>query len=777
MKPLLFILSFLFSFQMAVHAQDYESLAKHFKTYLSYYSSEKIAETNNLVYAVTNGSLLSYNKTDNSIFTYSKQTGLSDNKITQIAYNPTVNSLLIVYSNGNIDLMDEAGNSYNISHLMTNTNFNFKTVNQIDIYNQMAYLSMQFGVLALDMEKKEIKDTYRIVNDTVYSVSVLNNAIYAATSKGVYKASLNDNLVDTNNWHAYSITLPASDDKIIKTVVFDNKLCFLVKNEKVKGVYYLDNDNTTKNLLTNNTLVNIKMENGQLIAHSNNNAYIYSSWTQVDKLSGTINDISSYKDQNTYWIAAGTGLIKGIKKNNSGGFDVLLSEININSPRNNNFYAMVTQGNKLLAVAGGKDHDRYWRQGFFSTFENEEWSLFDQSKIEYYPGKFYPQDFTAVTYSQTDPTDYFISSYGEGLFEIKDNEVVAAYNIHNSPLEGIDGKNQYVRISDIAFDSDNNLWMTNCQVESPIKVLKSDGTWAGLSYKNYINKPQIMDKILITSKGHKWLNFPYTDQYNNKAGILIFQDANFEEDEENVLFLSSLQNSSGEDLGTSTYRCMVEDKKGYVWVGTNKGVVYTPVAANAIENPSRFYFSRITREGDSGLYYFLDGDQVNTIAVDGGNRKWIGTQNSGVFLVSEDAQETIYNFTTENSPLLSDCIVSLAINDMTGEVFIGTDKGLVSFMGEATEGKSSYSDVSVYPNPVRPEYEDRVTITGLMSDSNVKITNVSGQLIYQAKSLGGQLVWNCRNYKGNRVATGIYLVIAANADGNESVVTKIMVVK
>lgn len=784
MNKLLYTLILFFILFSVVQAENEKDVTSNFKTYLAYYNSQKIVEGNKLVYAVTNGSLMSFNKTDNSIKKYSRQTGLSDNGISQIAYNYSLNSLLILYSNGNIDLFGEDGSIYNISHVLNSTNFNDKTVNNIDISDNIAYLSMQFGVLALDMNKKEIKDTYRIVNDTVYAVSLLNNELYATTSKGLYRASLSDNLVDIANWKPYPVSLPDAMDTLIKTVVFNSKFCFLAKNGNARKVYYLENDGTVKTLLTDNALVNLKIENGKMVAHSKTTAYIYSSFASPEKITGTINDIASAKEENTWWIAAGSSLIKGIKKNSAGSYDVILSGIDREGPRDNYYFYMQAQGNKLLTVGGGFTNNRLGREGIFSTYEDGNWFNFDESQVKYgsFVSDFYkkPKDFTSVAFSPFNPSVYYVASYGDGLFEITDNELSNAFSIVNSSLESStqDNPYQYTRISGLAFDTKNNLWMTNVETNSPIKVLKADGTWATFSFSKFLNKPQIMDKIVITSKDHKWLNFTNSDNYNNKPGLFIFKDNDLEEDENNAVFLSSLKDNYGEDIGASTYRCVVEDKKGTVWVGTNKGPIYTPVPANALENPDRFYFMRITRTNEYGdAYHFLSGDQVNTIAVDGGNRKWIGTEGSGVFLVSEDGLETIYNFTVSNSPVLSNKIISLAINDQTGEVFIGTDKGLISFMGEGTEGKDSFSDVSVYPNPVRPEYEDKVTITGLMTDSNVKITDVSGNLVYQAKSVGGQLVWNCRNSKGSRVATGIYFIIAANADGNESVVSKVMIIK
>lgn len=220
------------------------------------------------------------------------------------------------------------------------------------------------------------------------------------------------------------------------------------------------------------------------------------------------------------------------------------------------------------------------------------------------------------------------------------------------------------------------------------------------------------------------------------------------------------------------FYCMTEDKDGYIWAGTNIGpiVCYNP---SKIED---LRFNRIVLSDESD--YLLNGVRVNAIAVDGSNQKWIATDGSGVFLVNADGTEVIENFTTDNSPLPTNSINSIAINPESGEVFFAADGyGVLSYQGEATEGKENYSDIHAYPNPVRPDFDDKVIITGLMSNSNVKITDIAGNLIYQTKSVGGQVSWNCRNSKGNRVATGVYLVLAATPESKESVVTKIMVIK
>ena len=347
------------------------------------------------------------------------------------------------------------------------------------------------------------------------------------------------------------------------------------------------------------------------------------------------------------------------------------------------------------------------------------------------------------------------------------------YNIDNSPLQYVvpdDGKPQpyprhYVRVSGLDFDAAGNLWTVSAGVNDVIQVLQPDGNWVTLRDLPISYSPTT-GSLLFLSNGLLVANIPRA----SNAGIFIMDNnGTLDASDDTYNLYSTLVSTQGEALSASEFYCITEDKMGSLWVGTNIGPV---IGYNTSDG---YRFNRIVLFDESD--YLLNGERVNCIAVDGGNRKWIGTQNSGVFLVSEDGTEVLENFTTENSPLFSDCIQSIAIHPQTGEVFIGTDKGIISYQGDATEGSEDYTSVHAYPNPVRPDFDDKVIITGLMDQSEVKITDLAGNLIYRSTCIGGQLTWDCRNAQGRRVATGVYLVLAATPDAKESVVTKIMVVK
>ena len=518
------------------------------------------------------------------------------------------------------------------------------------------------------------------------------------------------------------------------------------------------------------------LQNNKLIFYTNTDLYIYSSLSDKDVINvETINGISSVKDPNTFWIASGTNGIKGIQKKNNK-YEIILENTNSDTeyPKRNFNYFMTTYDNKLYIVGGYRCTDRIWRAGTLMIYDNEKWFNLDEYTVNKQTPE-YCQDYTGVAVDPRDPSHYYVSTYGEGIIEFKDNQFVQLFHHKNSPLETIypDGNKtsqyKYIRIGGVTFDKNGNLWATNGGVKDAIKVLKADGTWSSLYYNDFTNI-NMADKVTITSDNKKWFNVPYGDG----ACIFVINDNNTIDDtsDDQVDKVTPFTDING-TIDASGYFCVTEDKNGQIWVGTNRG----PLIVTNSSKIEQIRGTRIIREDADGPYYLLDGEQINAIAVDGGNRKWIATQSSGVFLVSEDGLETIHNFTTANSPLPSNQVNSLAINEQTGEVFIGTEKGLVSYMGDATEGSEDYSDVYAYPNPVRPEYNDHVTIVGLMENSNVKITDLKGNIIYQGKSAGGTFTWDCRSRKGGRVATGVYLVLSATPEAKESVVTKIMVVK
>jgi hypothetical protein len=662
------------------------------------------------------------------------------------------------------------------------TNIQSKNVNNICFYNEYAYLSADFGIMVINIDKKEIAETYK--TGTTKAVCILRDTVYALTAEGLTKAFIKDNLLDPNSWKEKKTNTTAFvEENIINICLFQDKLFFCVKDN---GVYYETPDGEVKVLVKQTYIKNMTVQSNQLLLYTDDDLSVYSDTSNFFYVRiGSINDVASLKEDGKYWIASGANGLIGIERGSDGKFVKAVSDITINSPKRNYNAFMTVFNNKLLVTGGDRMSDRYRRPGTFMICENDTWYNFDESAADVEIRKLIDnngRDYMGVAVDLDDENHYFIASYGEGIIELKNNEFVKLHHIHNSTLmsclsyveNGVTIYHPaYVRIGSVCFDKDKNLWAINTLVRNAINVLKANGEWISLYY-SALNSADKIDKILITSNGHKWINIPY-----DNAGIFVLDDNGTIDDtsDDRFHFFSTFrdaQSSIGANIPANQYICMAEDRKGTIWIGTNIGLLRCGSPSRALENPEQLACSRLIRDGEA---YFLGGESVTAIAVDADNRKWIGTASQGVFLINEDGSETIYNFNTDNSPLLSNTIRSIAINDNTGEVFFGTESGLVSYNSGIKNGVTPFSDVYTFPNPVRPEFVDRVTITGLTSDANVKITDVNGNLIHQGRAVGNQLVWNCRNNNGDRVATGVYLVIASTSDASESIVAKIAVVK
>jgi hypothetical protein len=362
----------------------------------------------------------------------------------------------------------------------------------------------------------------------------------------------------------------------------------------------------------------------------------------------------------------------------------------------------------------------------------------------------------------------FISTWGGGLLEYENNILVHQYNDSNSPLQTIIPGKPYVRICGLAMDKLRNLWITQTEVSGSIKVLKPDGNW--IVNPVTIDAPTIGD-IIIAKNGFKWIVLP------RGYGLFILDDKNtpevFSDDRYKKILVKNDENKV-----VSLVYSIAEDIDGNIWVGTDQGplIYYNPEKVFDTDiNASRI---KVPRNDGSGLAsYLLENEMITSIAVDGANRKWLGTNNSGAHLVSPDGTVQLRNYNEQNSPILSNSILSLAVDNKTGDVWFGTSAGIQSVRGDATTGGESFAKVYTFPNPVREDFTGNVTISGLMKDTQIRITDISGNLVYETVSDGGQATWDLKTYNGKRVSTGVYLVFCASSDGSQSTVTKMLVIK
>ncbi len=732
------------------------------KQYMSYQNASIVAETRNKVFAVYDGSLMAYTPEDHSIKTYSKADGLSDTGISLMAYSQEAEALVIIYgNNSNIDILSNNGFK-NISSLKNNSSLQDKTINNVEIDGSLAYLSTAFGVVVLDLKKREIKDTYKLDFNT-FSVCRLVGYIYANTSTGIYRGPESLILNDKRNWEKYIIRTAEEDKSIRKLQVYQDRIVYYFVGSDM-GVYYKDS-NGDNHLVEQGLYNQITTIREQLVLVSPYYISFFSGFNSHTAISGGSQGISSLNDATTYWLAKGSEGLTGIKKElNSNDFTITTSGIKIDSPKRNLAYQLSYSQNKLLVVGGAGDlnTNRNYTPGTLMVYENDSWFNFDETEISKQSG-IDCLDFVSSIIDPRDPNHYFVGSWGEGLYEFKDNQLVQLYTIGNSSLEGAGNSKNLVRINGLAYDKDYNLFMTNSMVKDGLDSYSAGKEWVNYYYES-LSSVENLRQILIDRRNRKWICIP---RESSDAGIFVLDENN------KANFSRSFTDQNGYNINATGYYCLAEDLNGIIWVGTDNGpITITPqqVAAGTC--------SRIIGGETGNQYRLLEGAKIMSIAVDGANRKWIGTEGDGVFCVDmrgEDLQ--VENFTTENSLLISDNVTSIAINELTGEVFIGTDAGLVSYMSDAISGKSDYSDVYAYPNPVRPAIHDQVVITGLMANSTVKITDLNGNLITQGASNGGSFVWNCTKRNGQKVTSGIYLVLASTPEGDKGVVTKIMVIK
>jgi hypothetical protein len=359
----------------------------------------------------------------------------------------------------------------------------------------------------------------------------------------------------------------------------------------------------------------------------------------------------------------------------------------------------------------------------------------------------------------------YFASYGFGLLEWEGLGRFKVHNPDNSPLRTtLAGNNGYTRVPGLAVDAAGQVWVTNRhqQAEAPgLHVLKTDGSWQSFRFPGFADGGNL-EKILLDQNGFKWMTVSRKPD-ESARGLVVFDDRTGQ--------YRHLSNNPGSgNLPGADIYALALDRNGPVWVGTDKGVAVFYEPALVFESSS---FPGVTPIIAGRP--LLQNQAVKAIAVDGGNRKWVGT-DTGLWLFSAEGDQVIFHFTSANSPLPSDNILDIAINHGTGEVFVVTSAGLVSYRGTATVTEGPPDCAQVFPNPVRPGYAGQVGITGLPQDAIVKITDISGALVFQTKAAGGMVAWDLKDLKGRRVRSGVYLAFSASPDGRQSCLTKIAVV-
>lgn len=712
------------------------------RLHLSFNDLNTLAIAPNHIYAANDVGIIDFEKDGQEITIISKTNGLSGAPISALAYDEQRDLLLIAFENGLINLLGE--NKISVYSNLANSSAisGSRRINHITLTNTLAYLSTDFGVVVFDLDKREVKETYRDLSDTgenlvIKESVVLQDSIYLATEQGVVVGATNgsENLLDFRNWKRYSEG-PLSGS-IASITSFNGQVHVAVD---ASGIFLLqDGVGIQQPFLQTETFKSISGSSHQLLITTVDKVWSVSDEMVNEVGSGAVNtpDIARNDAEGIIWIADGTNGLLFVK-------DGVINNVKPNGPSSNFLWRITYSGDRILHSKGGfsSTQQPLGNTSTVDQFNGGQWSVLP-SQLN-----------TDITDQAKDASAIFIASFGGGLERIIGSESII-FDETNSPLKKSQAVSQ-ILIPSIELSSDG-VWVSNYGVSPSLHLLSGASTWESFSLSQ--SQAQYPLDFLVDRNGLVWM---VIDPLKG-GGIVVFD----KEDNKSV-YLTSLAGSGG--LPSAVVKSISNDRDGYVWVGTDMGVVF-------FSNPGHVFNTSVDASRPIFENRFLLRDEtVTAITVDGGNRKWLGTTN-GVWLFDPTGEELIYNFTVDNSPLLSNNIISIAIDPNSGEVFFGTDKGMSSFRSAATQSTNQFADVKIFPNPISAEFAGQVAINGLYTNAIVKITDISGRLIWQTRANGGTAVWNARQVNGDRVNTGMYLVFATAEDGTERHVGKIAVIE
>jgi ligand-binding sensor domain-containing protein len=704
------------------------------RAHLAFNSLLSITQSDTEIFAASEMGVLVFNKTDRSITTYNKLNVLTSSGITDIAYDETGKQLVVVYDNGNVDLVGEKSSENFTALTDPNIVTGSKRINHALVSGTLAYLSTAYGIVLFDLTKKELKETWRDLgkNGTTIKINmtaILGDSIIAATDKGVIIGNLKDNLLDFSKWKRND-----SGDfsgTISEVEAFNNKFYVAINSQ---GIYHREGQAFVKeSFLSNSNFSSLQASASKLVIVADNKLWVLGTDNLPEQVSDSeiVNPVTAQQDaQGKLWIA---DAINGLISNLDGNYNHYLP----NGPSITQAFRLKYSDGKMFALAGGFNNlgDRLNKPGVITFFENGIW----KEKLT---------SLTDVTDIAITPEGTFTASFGKGL-QLETGSTSTIFNKTNSTLDSPDGVSNEINIAAIE-NSDAGLYVIDYGAAKPLHLRQTDNTWFPYSVGGPSSRYAV--DLEVDLSGNVWLVI----NPGFASGLAIYHP------ETNKTTTRTSATGNGALPDNSVYS-IARDRDGFMWVGTGSGIGYFYDGSEDMVLP--IFDNR----------FLLRDEKITALAIDGGNRKWVGTQN-GVWLFNPTGETLIRNFTSQNSPLLSNIILDIEINGASGEVFFATDKGIISYRGDATASGDNFETVKIFPNPVTYEFAGAVGISGLYTDSVVKITDVNGRLVWQTQAQGGTATWNVRDYNGRRADTGVYLVFATSQDGRESVVGKIVVI-
>ncbi|HOZ51775.1 MAG TPA: two-component regulator propeller domain-containing protein [Chitinophagaceae bacterium] len=722
------------------------------QTHSSFNSSASVEKVNDKIFAAKTN-LYSYSITEKDYTHYSKVNGLSDVNIQFIQYDPSTNNLLIVYENGNIDLMQE--NTFSNLPDIKNSNFTgSKRINSVFFKNKYMYLCTDFGIVVLDPTRKEIKESYVLQQASevlkIKALTTYQGNFYAATANGIYKASeSNPALQNFSNWTA----ITSSPTQYI----FNHQNQLYCANETF--LYAINSDTLSFEYEAKAPITNITQGiNDIYLTERNENRRVIMILNQdglpIDSVFNTnSNDLVEYSPTEIWDADEWEGLIQLSNRKDKNKF-------NPNGVYSNSYYKLSVFNDDIYVCAGAESGwIASFNSGGISKYSNGSWDYFNR-----YVGTPSMDSVIDIVDLIVDKKTKYIyaASYGGGLLEIHPDKTTTVFK-NNGFIQSQLGNPGANIIFGLAFDEKNNLWMSNYSAPEQMVVKKADGSWQKFGFP-YSQGEKSAGQIVIDNASQKWMIAP------RGIGVYVLNDNNtIDNKNDDEIRLLTAGAGSG-NLPNNQISSILKDKNGKIWIGTSDGIGIINCPENIMDQSSCDGELKIVKyDLNAGLLF--QRESINAMAVDGANNKWIGT-NNGIWLISDDAERIIHQFNKDNSPLPSNEVKSIVVQPNSGEVFIATNAGLVSYRSEATDGKLDNSSMVIFPNPVPSNYQGMIAMKDLVENADVRITDVAGQLVYRTKAQGGQATWNGKNYLGERPRTGVYYVFVTNADGSESKVGK-----
>ena len=764
-------------FSLVIYAQtDYSA---SWEDFYSYNNVKDFTKVENVIYALADNAIFTYDLTSGEINKLSSVQGLSGETTTAIYYNKEFKRLVIGYENGLLEVVDDDGSITISSDIVNFNQSGEKSINHISAFENKLYLSTPFAVVVYDIEKLEFGDTFFIgensssikVNETIVS----NNIIYATTETGIFKADVSNNLlIDFNNWEQLF------PDKNFTGITFLDTL-YVTEGGSFSA---FDGTNLTEVKKYSKQIIAIKASAKHLILCLNNTAIIFDA---------SMNQVGQFNANTSFNYSVNSAFFENeicfLATKNFGVLAATLDapntylEIHPEGPLSNDIFSIAANNNNLWVVYGGYNDvfgPTFNKQGF-SHFNGENWI-----NTKYNPA-FPVTDLSHITIDTNAENKVYISSLGDtknvnsvstgGILVVENDEIETFYNQLNSPLEDIvatDPNRVTIRVNGSAIDSQGNLWVTNIGVPNELKKLSVNGQWSSFDMRSVkTNGAFGLSEMVIDRNNSIW----YGSRNN---GVFVFNENGNRK--KALITAPNLGN-----LPDANVNALAVDRSNSIWIGTKNGlVVYT--GASGVFEDTVIKAEPIVINGDeNGFGERLLGNQaVNAIAVDGGDNKWFGTDNGGVVYTNPNGQETIAIFSKRNSPLPSNRIFKIRVDNSSGKVYFATDKGVVAYNSNVSPFGDVLGAVYAYPNPALKNHET-VTIDGrngthLPRGTNVKIIDVAGNLVYETNVVegqelqGGKVVWNKLNLAGNKVVSGIYVVLLSNDDASETSVTKIAIV-